>query len=76
MSSMTVTDMVEKHLKDNGFDGLFQPDVCACLLDDLAPCGEMRPDCEAGYRSECPADGDSPGECEGTCGFHVGPVKI
>lgn len=46
---MDVYDIVSVYLNDNGFDGLYRPGDCACKLDDLAPCGEMRADCEAGY---------------------------
>lgn len=32
------------------FGGLFnEAETCACEKDDLAPCGEMRGDCEVGY---------------------------
>ena len=37
-------------LKASGFDGLYVPDGCACLLDDLEPCEEMRNECEPGVR--------------------------
>jgi len=51
-------------LSSAGYDGLYVPDGCACVLDDLEPCGEMRDDCEPGFYSRC------------DCGdhlFHIGP---
>ena len=41
---MTIKEIVEQHLKDNGFDGLYSDDVCfgqdgcGCRLGDLFPC--------------------------------------
>ena len=63
---MTVLEIVEKHLRDNGFDGLYSDRECACLLGDLEPCGEVRSCCSAGYR----VDGCDP-DCGQGCGFHV-----
>lgn len=65
-----VIDMVKAQLEAGGFDGLFNPnpDCCACLLTDLAPCGEVFQGCRAGYKQPCPPD----------CGdhdWHVGAVK-
>jgi hypothetical protein len=34
---MTVKEIIEKHLKENGFDGL-SGDCCGCALGDLMPC--------------------------------------
>jgi len=68
---VTVLEMVEKALRDGGFDGLYNPDRCACLLEDLAPCAGLAEDCEAGYRLEGCSDDCSIGPCD----FHVGPVK-
>ena len=49
----TVFEIVEAHLIANGFDGLYSPSECGCKLGDLAPCGEMKGDCEPGYLQEC-----------------------
>lgn len=35
---MALKEIIKKHLDDNGYDGLFCPDECACLKEDLAPC--------------------------------------
>lgn len=54
---MNVKQIVEKYLKDNGYDGLFNGDAeCGCLLEDLCPCGGDYGDwnCEPGYK--LPAD--------------------
>lgn len=50
-----IKKLVEKYLTDNGFDGLFCPNTCACKLADLMPCGEdcFDEDCEAGYLAPC-----------------------
>ena len=45
---MTVLEIVEKYLRDNGYDGLYLPGECACKIGDLAPCGEINEDCRAG----------------------------
>ena len=47
---MTVNEIIEAHLKDEGFDGLFHEDGCGCRLGDLIPCdGECFQHCEPGY---------------------------
>ena len=50
---MDIKEIITKHLKDNKFDGLFYPSECACLVEDLMPCGEPHIECEAGYKSTC-----------------------
>lgn len=63
----TVIAMVQAHLKANGFDGLYSDDgECACLTDDLAPCGEIGGSCSAGYKQRC--------DC-GDHDFHVGSER-
>lgn len=64
-----VIDLVWAGLRARGYDGLFS-DECGCSVDDLAPCGEIQFDCEAGYRHE----GCSTGCGEG-CDFHIKPDK-
>ena len=47
----------EKWLKESGFDGLYYPGECACLVGDLAPCGlseEDTCDCLPGYKHKDP----------------------
>ncbi len=51
---MDVREIVEKYLKKNKYDGLFNADGgCACLTSDLAPCGEIYGECEAGHLKPC-----------------------
>jgi len=50
---MNLQDIVKNYLKDNGFDGLYNPDdPCGCSKDDLFPCacGFFPRDCNPGYR--------------------------
>ena len=54
---MTVIEIIQGYLREYGFDGL-AGDECGCLLDDIAPCGEMNVnDCEAGYKINRPPGG-------------------
>lgn len=68
---ITVKFIVEKYLKENGYDGLYQPDSCACEVDDLMPCDGDVMGCEAGVKTECSEDDYCP--ADGRCDFHIGP---
>jgi len=57
--NITVKEMVEVYLRDNGFDGLCSMD-CGCRLGDLMPCDEVNPDCEAAY--EVLGEPEEPGD--------------
>jgi len=60
--------MLHNYLADNGYDGLFNSDgECACLADDLAPCGYLSENCKAGYRQEC--------DCGENHDYHIGYKK-
>ena len=49
LSNPDVSDLTKQALKEKGFDGLFNSHMgCGCSLDDLMPCGEPSPHCEAG----------------------------
>jgi hypothetical protein len=39
---MNIKEIVAKYLKENGYDGLVNPDIwkCGCHLDDLMSCNE------------------------------------
>lgn len=71
---LDVLRMVHERLKDDlGYDGLVSDGgECACLTDDLAPCGEMRGDCVAGHKGPC--DPDNCG-ADGNCDFHIIPGR-
>lgn len=59
MQTKTVLAIVEDYLKCNGFDGLVAGDrECACILADLAPCGDVGDDCEAGWLAADPGDSE------------------
>lgn len=54
-SNPTVKEMIRGKLQMLGFDGLFSNEIdCACDLDDLMPCDEPCPSCEAGYKTKTP----------------------
>ena len=63
-----ISEIIEQYLKHNGYDGLADGnDGCACLLNDLMPCGGdfvMR--CRAGFKKEGCDDW-----CGNGCDFHV-----
>jgi hypothetical protein len=62
---MDVFDIIETHIEEGGFDGLYNSDgECACKKGDLAPCGGIDGDCEPGYVLE----GDCP-----IHDYHIGP---
>lgn len=48
-------EIIRKYLIDNGYDGLFNDGFaeCACLVDDLFPCGELYGKCTPGYKVPC-----------------------
>ena len=59
---MNVKSIVAEYLKAYKYDGLCLPDVqCGCLLEDLAPCGEMSEECLPGHRENI--DRHTPCEC-------------
>lgn len=65
---MNCSAMVVASLTKEGYDGLTSPEHdCACLLDDLMPCGgEGAMECIAGHKvAGCSA------ECGEGCDFHV-----
>lgn len=52
---MNCKSIIEKHLKDNGFDGLVHVDTeCGCYMGDagLAICGCYYDECEPAYKHE------------------------
>jgi len=49
---MTNAVVIKLKLEQGGFDGLYAPGVCACLKEDLAPCGSLELD-DSGWINEC-----------------------
>lgn len=55
MSEYTVKGIIEKYLRDNGYDGLCGNE-CGCGLDDLAPCCDNPLECIPAYKVPTPAE--------------------
>jgi hypothetical protein len=52
--ALTGREIIKEYLVSNGYDGLFNPKLCACGIDDLYPCGgEGVLDCKAGFWQPC-----------------------
>lgn len=43
-------DLVEAALRREGYAGLYNPDLCACPVDDLSPNSCISDECVPGYR--------------------------
>ncbi len=66
-----LVDLLRDALELGGYDGLYNPGECSCLLQyGLAPCSGVTDDCTAGYRIEGCSD-----ECGLGCDWHVGLDK-
>jgi hypothetical protein len=61
-------EIIKEYLRQEGFDGLYHPGDCACVLDKLMECGSYPGECMPGYLQPCPED------C-GEHAFHIGPEK-
>lgn len=49
---MTIQEILEKWLDENGYDGLCNVDLeCGCWIGDLMPCDCPSCDCEAGHKA-------------------------
>jgi len=65
---INLTGILKKWLTENKYDGLFNYECeCACIIDDLVPCGDPQEDCEPGYRSPC--------DCIDDHDWHIVPCK-
>jgi len=61
---MRITEIVNKYLKVNGFDGLYNfEDGCSCYIGEA--CGDMCDDCEPVYLHTIPDD--CPKDCNSNC---------
>ena len=53
--TMDILEITKNWLIENKRDGLYSLEMsCACLLDDLIPCGDPCPDCTVGFKVPCP----------------------
>jgi len=53
---MTVYEIIEKYLKENGYDGLYEPySECDCKIGDLIPCFGHFGRCKPGYKVSDPS---------------------
>jgi len=70
---MNVREIVEKWLKENKFNGLWNDlSECGCEIGYLMPCSNEGIDgCEAGYKVDCTTECDHEGAEEG--GWHIQP---
>ena len=51
---MTVKEIIEKYLKENGYGGILNVNVpCGCFLDDLVVCDGPCHECQPGYVRMC-----------------------
>jgi len=68
MSDNNVNSIIREWLDTHSFDGLYSPNECACLKDDLFPCGDgPYAECCAGYKRT-----DEPDESVSDKEWHTG----
>lgn len=69
---MTVEQIIKDHLEENKLDGLYNSCIdCACLKDDLAPCGQIRLKCRAGVKVMCNENCDHDYDILGIGEWHI-----
>jgi len=65
---MNVRELLAEALVRHKFDGLYnEKEGCACLPDDLAPCGNDPWPCHPGYKTPC--------TCNDGHDFHISPER-
>lgn len=70
-------EIIEKFLKENGYDGLFnvEDDFCCCEVGSIAgECGVILADCYAGHA--VPVEDGYQWECGPRRGFNIGATLI
>ena len=69
---MNLREFAAHHLRQEGFDGLFNAaDIqCACLIGDLMPCDTPGIECTPGYKVPCDGACDDPDICQGHLAAH------
>lgn len=54
MPDQTCLKFLTEKLKEAGYDGLYNPNGCACLVGNLEPCGYISlVGCRPGYKVMC-----------------------
>lgn len=54
MTRLAIETQRDQRLKERGFDGLWNPDgECACLAENLYPCGARQEKCRPGVMVPC-----------------------
>ncbi len=61
--------IIKAFLVNNGYDGLYNDDICGCERDDLGPCDGIQVHCKPGYKRK-PTEHD---ECFGDADWVMGP---
>jgi len=46
---MTVKEIIQKWLRENGYSGLYNEIGCGCTVENLMLCGESCENCQPGY---------------------------
>jgi len=76
--SKTVFEIVEDHIMENGFDGLFNDCLCGCRLGDLMPCDSNCSNCEPAYLfncQNCRKSGTCESQQDGVADFMMSPDR-
>lgn len=60
----TVLQIIRSYMEDHGYDGLYDPGECACVLNDLMPCSEVQSTCRAGYEHKCEPESGCGCKCD------------
>jgi len=51
---MTAKEIITDYLRQHGYDGLFNPGVCGCTIEDLGCCECDCMSCQPGYQHADP----------------------
>lgn len=70
---MNAIQIIETWLKENGYDGLYEPGECGCEIGDLCHCIEYFGGCLAGYKQPREKRGEK--RFDFMIGPNIGPNK-
>lgn len=65
---MDTKTIINEYLIKNNYDGLYNDQGCACVVNNLMENGCCVSECKAGYKSKC--------YCDFTCLYHMSDPKI